>query len=139
MEKYFIRALLKALRPITYLLLAYLATGWPSLYIIPVVFVGIVAYQWLVIEVDLSNIKNIKNSKVSVAVVGSGFSGICAGIKLKSAGIPFKILEKSEDIGGTWWDNKYPGCAVDSEEYRYSFFHDLNRSTNLPDRKEIHE
>ena len=49
----------------------------------------------------------------SVCIVGAGFSGLCMGIKLKKAGIPFIILEKGCHIGGTWYANKYPGCRCD--------------------------
>ncbi len=53
---------------------------------------------------------NVPVSNVDVLIVGGGFSGICMGIKLIEAGMrSFLILEKSEDIGGTWWDNRYPG------------------------------
>ena len=59
-----------------------------------------------------------------VVVVGAGFVGICAAIKLKEAGIEdFVILERADDIGGTWRDNRYPGVAVDipSVSYQFSF------------------
>jgi cation diffusion facilitator CzcD-associated flavoprotein CzcO len=59
-----------------------------------------------------------------VIVIGAGFSGIGAGIKLKEAGIDdFVLLEQAGDIGGTWRDNTYPGVAVDltSFTYQYSF------------------
>jgi 4-hydroxyacetophenone monooxygenase len=56
-----------------------------------------------------------------VIVVGAGISGICAGIRLKEAGIPFVILEKNRDIGGTWYENTYPGCGVDTANHFYSF------------------
>ena len=48
----------------------------------------------------------------SVLIVGAGFSGLCAAIKLREAGIPFEWFEKSDDIGGTWYLNKYPGGAL---------------------------
>ncbi len=56
-------------------------------------------------------------------VVGAGVSGILAGIKLQEAGIAFDILEKDTNVGGTWWENRYPGCAVDTPNhfYQYSF------------------
>ena len=41
----------------------------------------------------------LKNTKTNVCIVGAGFSGLCMGIKLKKAGIPFRILEKSSQIG----------------------------------------
>jgi cation diffusion facilitator CzcD-associated flavoprotein CzcO len=60
----------------------------------------------------------------TVVVVGGGFGGIAAGVKLRQAGIrTFTIYEKSLGIGGTWWDNTYPGAEVDvgSHLYSYSF------------------
>jgi cation diffusion facilitator CzcD-associated flavoprotein CzcO len=57
-----------------------------------------------------------------VAIVGGGFAGIAAGVKLRKAGIDsFTIYEKSLDIGGTWRDNTYPGCEVDTPSSLYSF------------------
>jgi cation diffusion facilitator CzcD-associated flavoprotein CzcO len=59
-----------------------------------------------------------------VAILGAGVSGICMGIQLKNAGIEsFTIFEKSERVGGTWWENQYPGaaCDVPSHFYCYSF------------------
>ena len=59
-----------------------------------------------------------------VIVVGAGISGIGAGIRLREAGFNnFLILEKAADLGGTWRDNTYPGCACDvpSALYSYSF------------------
>lgn len=61
---------------------------------------------------------------LEVAVIGSGFSGLGMGIRLKKAGITnFRIFEKAGDVGGTWRDNIYPGCACDvkSQLYSYSF------------------
>ena len=57
-----------------------------------------------------------------VAIVGAGFAGVAAGVKLQRAGIhTFTIYEKSLDIGGTWRDNTYPGCEVDTSSSLYSF------------------
>ena len=56
-----------------------------------------------------------------VAVIGAGFGGIAAGVKLKRAGIDtFTIYESSLGIGGTWWDNTYPGAEVDVGSHLYS-------------------
>ncbi|MGH9676802.1 MAG: flavin-containing monooxygenase, partial [Candidatus Acidiferrum sp.] len=64
---------------------------------------------------------------VDVLIVGAGFSGICMGIKLLEAGMKdFLVIEKSGEIGGTWWDNQYPGCACDVPSHLYSFSFDLN-------------
>jgi len=59
----------------------------------------------------------------SVAIIGAGMSGILAAIRLKQAGVPFVILEKNADVGGTWLENTYPGARVDVSNafYSYSF------------------
>ena len=57
-----------------------------------------------------------------VAILGAGMSGLCMAIELQRAGITdFVILEKSAGIGGTWWDNRYPGAQVDVPAPAYSF------------------
>ena len=57
----------------------------------------------------------------SVAVIGAGMSGIVASIRLKQAGVPFTIIEKNRGIGGTWWENTYPGARVDNANHMYSY------------------
>jgi 4-hydroxyacetophenone monooxygenase len=61
-----------------------------------------------------------------VLVVGAGMSGICAAVKLKEAGIPFTILEKNDAVGGTWYENTYPDCGVDTPNHFYSFSFERN-------------
>lgn len=62
-----------------------------------------------------------------IAIIGAGFSGLGMAIKLKEAGIEsFTIFEKADDIGGTWRDNTYPGCACDVPSHLYSFSFDQN-------------
>jgi cation diffusion facilitator CzcD-associated flavoprotein CzcO len=59
---------------------------------------------------------------VGIAIVGSGFAGLGAGILLKREGIEdFAIFERAGEVGGTWRDNSYPGCACDVESHLYSF------------------
>ncbi|WP_055591420.1 flavin-containing monooxygenase, partial [Peterkaempfera griseoplana] len=59
---------------------------------------------------------------VRVAVIGSGFGGLGAGVRLRRAGITdFVILERASAVGGTWRDNSYPGCACDVPSHLYSF------------------
>jgi cation diffusion facilitator CzcD-associated flavoprotein CzcO len=61
-------------------------------------------------------------AKPRIAIVGSGFSGLCLGIHLKKAGIhSFAIFEKADRIGGTWRDNSYPGAACDVPAFAYCF------------------
>jgi cation diffusion facilitator CzcD-associated flavoprotein CzcO len=57
-----------------------------------------------------------------VAIIGTGFSGLCMAIELKRAGIhDFVLLERAQDLGGTWRNNHYPGCACDVQSHLYSF------------------
>lgn len=58
-----------------------------------------------------------------VVVIGAGQSGLLAAIRLKQAGIPFTVIEKNPGVGGTWWENTYPGARVDvgNHFYCYSF------------------
>jgi cation diffusion facilitator CzcD-associated flavoprotein CzcO len=60
---------------------------------------------------------------VDVAIVGAGFGGLCAAIRLRSSGTvqSIVILERSHEVGGTWRDNVYPGCACDVPSHLYSF------------------
>ncbi|BBY15996.1 flavin-containing monooxygenase [Mycolicibacterium litorale] len=62
-------------------------------------------------------------SDFPVLVIGCGESGLLAGIRLKEAGIPFTIVERNAGVGGTWWQNTYPGARVDvgNHFYCYSF------------------
>jgi cation diffusion facilitator CzcD-associated flavoprotein CzcO len=58
----------------------------------------------------------------TVAIIGSGFSGIGLAIRLLQDGVEdFVILERNEGVGGTWWANTYPGCACDVPSHLYSF------------------
>ena len=57
-----------------------------------------------------------------VAIIGSGFAGLGTAIRLKRDGIDdFVVLERAADVGGTWRDNTYPGCACDVQSHLYSF------------------
>ena len=58
-----------------------------------------------------------------VVVIGAGQSGLLAAIRLKQAGVPFTVIEKNPGVGGTWWENRYPGARVDvgNHFYCYSF------------------
>ena len=56
-----------------------------------------------------------------VIIIGAGMSGILSAIRLKEAGIPFTIFDKNDTVGGTWYENRYPGCGVDTPNHFYSF------------------
>lgn len=61
-----------------------------------------------------------------VVIIGAGMSGLYAGIQLQQAGIPFVILEKNDAVGGTWYENIYPGCGVDTPNHFYSYAFEPN-------------
>jgi 4-hydroxyacetophenone monooxygenase len=56
-----------------------------------------------------------------VVIVGAGMSGLVAAYRLAQAGVPYTIIEKNDDVGGTWLENSYPGCRVDVSNHLYSY------------------
>jgi cation diffusion facilitator CzcD-associated flavoprotein CzcO len=61
-------------------------------------------------------------SNVTALIVGGGFGGLGAGIYMKKAGLnDFRIIEQAAGLGGTWWDNHYPGAEVDVHSHLYSY------------------
>ena len=64
---------------------------------------------------------------VTVAIIGAGFAGLGMAIRLRQSGLhDFLVLERADEVGGTWRDNVYPGCACDVPSHLYSFSFDLN-------------
>jgi cation diffusion facilitator CzcD-associated flavoprotein CzcO len=64
----------------------------------------------------------VRTRLLRIAIVGAGPGGLCMGIRLREAGFEgFEILEKADGVGGTWWHNRYPGCACDVPSHLYSF------------------
>jgi len=61
------------------------------------------------------------SNQLPVIIVGAGISGIVLGKMLLEQGIPFLIFDKNSQVGGTWWENTYPGCGVDTPNHAYSF------------------
>ncbi|MFW6090729.1 MAG: flavin-containing monooxygenase [Actinomycetota bacterium] len=67
--------------------------------------------------------------EIDVAIIGAGFGGLGAAVRLQQKGFPdFLIFEQADDVGGTWRDNGYPGCACDVPSHLYSFSFALNPS-----------
>ena len=78
--------------------------------------------------------------RLEVLIIGAGFAGICAAIKLREAGVTsLRIVDKNPDIGGTWFANTYPGatCDVPSHFYSLSFAPNPNWSRLYSPQKEI--
>lgn len=68
-----------------------------------------------------------QKSNIRALIIGSGFAGLCAAIKLKRAGFNnFTILEAADRLGGTWRDNTYPGSGCDVPSFMYSFSFEPN-------------
>ena len=76
----------------------------------------------------------------SVLIIGLGEAGLLAALRLQEAGIPFEIIEKNDDVGGTWYENSYPGARVDvaSHFYSYSFTHADQFSDYYARQPELH-
>jgi 4-hydroxyacetophenone monooxygenase len=60
------------------------------------------------------------NPDFTVAVIGAGMGGLCAAVQLGKAGIPYFIIEKNSEVGGTWYENRYPGARVDTPSRAYT-------------------
>lgn len=54
-------------------------------------------------------------------IIGAGISGMCAAVQFAAAGIPYTIVERRPDLGGVWFENRYPGAACDVPSHLYSF------------------
>ena len=71
--------------------------------------------------------------RLRVAIIGAGPGGLCMAIRLKQAGIEdFVVLEKGQGIGGTWYHNRYPGCACDIEAHLYSYSFEIKHDWSRP-------
>ena len=77
-----------------------------------------------------------------LVIVGAGFGGLGMAIRLKQQGTDdFILIERGEDVGGTWWANSYPGCQCDipSNLYSFSFARNPNWDRAYPMRDQILE
>jgi 4-hydroxyacetophenone monooxygenase len=63
-----------------------------------------------------------------VLVIGAGAAGLCAAMQLGQAGVDFEVVEKNPDVGGTWFENRYPGAGVDAPNHLYSFSFEQNHA-----------
>lgn len=65
-------------------------------------------------------------------VIGAGMGGIHSLHVLLQLGLSARVLERAEEIGGTWWYNRYPGCMSDTESFVYRFFWDTEELQTYP-------
>ena len=76
--------------------------------------------------------------RFSAVVIGAGVAGMLASVRLAEAGIEHVVLEKNDDVGGSWYENTYPGAGVDTPSYLYSYsFFDRDWSTHFGKRDEV--
>jgi cation diffusion facilitator CzcD-associated flavoprotein CzcO len=74
-----------------------------------------------------------RNEDLRIAIIGAGPGGLCMGIQLKRAGFEnFVILEKASGLGGTWYHNRYPGCACDIPSHLYSYSFEIKPDWSRP-------
>lgn len=82
-------------------------------------------------------------TRYEVLVVGAGFSGLYALHRLRELGVNARVVEKADDVGGTWLFNRYPGarCDIESIEYSYSFSEEIQQewvwTETMPAQPEI--
>src|SRR5262249_55835864 len=69
----------------------------------------------------LDTVPAAAKERFHVVMVGAGMSGLLAAIRLQQPGIPYTIVEKNADVGGTWVENTYTGCRVDSPNHIYPY------------------
>ena len=82
----------------------------------------------------------LRTKTVDHLIIGAGFAGLCAAIKLQEDGErDFVVIERGADVGGTWRDNTYPGaaCDVPSQLYSYSFARNPDWSSSYSPQPEI--
>ena len=69
--------------------------------------------------ISSSYVWQLPSTDFDVTIIGAGFSGIAMAVKLKELGVKFRIIENDKKLGGTWWENQYPGCACDVPSHLY--------------------
>ncbi|WP_372765003.1 flavin-containing monooxygenase, partial [Litorivivens sp.] len=92
-------------------------------------------------QLDWDAIPVEQRSGFHVTVIGGGMSGVLSAIRLKEAGLSFTVIEKNAGVGGTWYENRYPGCRVDvgNHFYCYSFAPNHNWSEYFAQQPELQQ
>jgi 4-hydroxyacetophenone monooxygenase len=108
---------------------------------VPIEYAGLMREEMgLEPRFDLEGLRSSpRREDYSVTIIGAGASGLCLAVQLKLAGIDFVVLEKNPDLGGTWFENRYPDCGVDTPSYWYSYsFNPVNWSRYYSKRDDVH-
>jgi cation diffusion facilitator CzcD-associated flavoprotein CzcO len=66
------------------------------------------------------------SQRYDLLIIGAGFGGLCMAAIAKRAGLTVVVLERRGEVGGTWSQNTYPGCACDTQSHHYSLSFALN-------------
>src|SRR5258708_18961390 len=76
------------------------------------------------------------NGQLDVVIVGAGFAGLYQLHRLRRLGLSARLLESADDVGGTWYWNRYPGarCDIESIDYSYSFDPELEAEWRWSER-----
>lgn len=74
--------------------------------------------------------------EIDIVIVGAGFSGLYALYRMRESGFRVALLEKADEVGGTWYWNRYPGarCDVESFDYSFSFSPELDQEWDWSER-----
>lgn len=70
--------------------------------------------------------QDMSKPPLDLIVIGAGFGGIGMAARALRAGLRVLVLERADDLGGTWRDNIYPGCACDTQSHHYSYSFAMN-------------
>lgn len=95
------------------------------------------------IDQTLEDSAGVGNADFDAVVIGAGFAGLYSLYRLREMGLSVRVIEKADDVGGTWYHNRYPGCRCDTEShvYCYSFSDELlnewEYSERYPKQQEI--
>ena len=77
--------------------------------------------EFTMTQISIPSAPALRASEVDAVVIGAGFAGIYAVYRLREMGLSLRAFEKGSGVGGTWYWNRYPGAASDSESWVYSF------------------
>jgi len=81
----------------------------------------VMGFSDLRLDAQVDELRNRPAQEFSVIIIGAGVSGLLAARKIQELHLPVVVLEKNSELGGTWFENRYPGCGVDTPSHLYSF------------------
>ncbi|MDV6211953.1 NAD(P)/FAD-dependent oxidoreductase [Rhodococcus erythropolis] len=93
---------------------------------LPVDYGGLLGEEMGIYPRSALSTESANHGGLHTIIIGAGLSGLCLAIRLEQAGTPYTIIEKNPDVGGTWYENTYPGCGVDTPSNLYSLSFEPN-------------